>query len=176
MTGGSRFNAPGTGHDSGSTPFNTETAAQHASNENSGKDSDFFGSAMSFIQKRMADGDSKDDVDEDAVQNAHKEAYDNDNGGKMDSNQMGAAAAMQAFKKFTGGGASGQSESGGDFQSKIMGCVSLLLSASHTWWHKFAKQKKTNDNYSMAMKEATSLFDKSMLDLAQIPQQRPFLS
>lgn len=48
---------------------------------------------------------------------------------------MGAAAAMQAFKKFTGGGgSSAQSSGGGDMQSKLIG---------------------------MAMSEAAQLFDKS---------------
>lgn len=70
----------------------------------------------------MQDNDSKDDVDEQAAMQAHQNAYSGGgSSGQMDSQSMGAAAAMQAFQKFTSSNANGQSQSGGDFQSKIIG-------------------------------------------------------
>jgi hypothetical protein len=74
-------------------------------------------------------------VDEDRVTNAHAQAYSNDNAGSLDAGSMGAAAAMQAMKMFTGGGgSSGGGGSGGNMQTKLI---------------------------SMAMSEASNLFDKS---------------
>lgn len=92
-------------------------------------------------------------VDEEGVQKAHHEAYSKDNAGSMSASSMGAAAALQvrtrlskfslggcdliiiiiiqAMKKFTGGGS----------DSSSSGSQSQLI--------------------SLAMAEATKLFDKS---------------
>jgi hypothetical protein len=53
---------------------------------------------------------------------AHERAYSQQQhggGGQMDAQSMGAAAAMQAMKSFTGGGGNVQQGSGGNMQSKV---------------------------------------------------------
>lgn len=76
------------------------------------------------------------DIDEEKVQRDHQQVYGQGNTGGMTSSSLGAAAAMQALKSFTSGGAdtSSNKQGGGDMQSKIMG---------------------------MAMSEAAKLFDSS---------------
>lgn len=62
------------------------------------------------------------DLDGDGVIEAHERAYNRGSGGQMDANSMGAAAAMQAMKMFTGGGGGmAQQSSGGNMQSKVSG-------------------------------------------------------
>jgi len=74
-------------------------------------------------------------LDHEEVESAHDQAYNNDDAGSMDARSMGSAAAMQAFKMFTGGGGASGGASGG----AAGGGQSQLL--------------------SMAMAEATKLFD-----------------
>jgi hypothetical protein len=70
-------------------------------------------------------------VDEQSVTDAHHEAYEKGNAGNLDAGALGSAAALQALKKFTSGGGS---SSGGSSQTQLI---------------------------SLAMAEATKLFDKS---------------
>jgi phage gp45-like len=61
------------------------------------------------------------DLDGDGVISAYERAYAQGGaqGGQMDANSMGAAAAMQAMKSFTGnGGGAAAASSGGNMQSK----------------------------------------------------------
>jgi hypothetical protein len=61
------------------------------------------------------------DLDGDGVISAYERAYAQGGaqGGQMDANSMGAAAAMQAMKSFTGnGGSAAAASSGGNMQSK----------------------------------------------------------
>lgn len=60
------------------------------------------------------------EIDEQGVQNAHTEAYQNGNAGSLPASSVGAAAALQAIKNFTSGGGSASS-GGGDMKSKLMG-------------------------------------------------------
>jgi hypothetical protein len=73
-------------------------------------------------------------LDEEHVTNTHKEAYERGNTSSMDSGSIGTAAAMQAFKMFTSSGGSSSSGGGGNTQTQLL---------------------------SMAMSEASNLFDKS---------------
>jgi len=62
------------------------------------------------------------DLDGDGIIDAHEQAYSKGNAGNLNSNQMGSAAAMNAFKQFTQGGQSTQgSTQGGDFKSQLIG-------------------------------------------------------
>jgi len=62
------------------------------------------------------------DLDGDGIIDAHEQAYSKGNAGNLNSNQMGSAAAMNAFKQFTQGGGSTQgSTQGGDFKSQLIG-------------------------------------------------------
>lgn len=71
--------------------------------------------------------------------NAHKEVYEKGNASKVDANSMGAAAALQVLKQFTSSGSSSsdkasKSSGGGNTQTQLI---------------------------SLAMAEATKMFDKS---------------
>lgn len=62
------------------------------------------------------------DLDGDGIIDAHERAYGQQQGqgGQMDAQSMGAAAAMQAMKSFMGqGGAQAQQSQGGNMQSKV---------------------------------------------------------
>ncbi|GAA5871411.1 hypothetical protein JCM1840_004437 [Sporobolomyces johnsonii] len=97
--------------------FDQDQAVQHASNS-SGQDSGLFSQAMSFVSNQQNDPN---DVDEDKLMEQHDQAYSQGNAGNMSSGSMGAAAALQAFKKFTQGGGSDSSSSGGSFQTQLIG-------------------------------------------------------
>ncbi|KAI0275023.1 hypothetical protein BC834DRAFT_921195 [Gloeopeniophorella convolvens] len=70
-------------------------------------------------------------VDEDDVQDSHRKAYQEDSAGALPASSMGSAAALQVLKSFTSGSSGG---SGGRSQTDLI---------------------------SMAMAEASKLFDKS---------------
>jgi len=101
-------------------------AQQHAGDSGS---SDLFSSAMSHLSNRK--NEQTQPVDEEHVTRAHNEAYSNGNASNLDSGSLGAAAAMQALKKFTSG-SSGTSQSGGTSQliSLAMGEASKLFESS----------------------------------------------
>lgn len=88
-----------------------------------------FGQALSFLKSDRTE--VKDDIDEDDVVQKHNVAYGQGNAGNLDANGIGAAAAMQALKRFTQGGQPAQTSGG---QSALIG---------------------------MALSEASKLFDKS---------------
>jgi len=101
------------------------TAQAHGS----GDDGSHYSSALAHVQQNA--GQHSQPVDEDAVQDAHRQAYEEGSGGNLPAASLGSAAALQAFKKFTSGGGGG---GGGGSQSQLI---------------------------SMAMGEASKLFDKS---------------
>ncbi|KAM0788726.1 hypothetical protein ACM66B_002818 [Microbotryomycetes sp. NB124-2] len=99
-------------------PFDPSQAVQHASSATSSGDKDLFSSAMSFLNNNF---DGKDDLDEDDAVQSHEKVYGSGSQ-PVGSQQMGAAAAMQALKKFTSGSSneSMASASGGTFQTKLV--------------------------------------------------------
>ncbi|GAA5986346.1 hypothetical protein JCM10908_003713 [Rhodotorula pacifica] len=108
---------------SGSSPMdmlssflNGNQAASHAADE-SGEDSGLFKQAISHVSQNFDDGE---DIDEQGVQAAHEQAYGQGNASNLGAKSMGAAAAMQALKKFTQGGGS-VSSGGGNQQSALIG-------------------------------------------------------
>merc|ERR1711939_569007 len=101
VTGSERLNSSDNRRPGGGISVNNDEAVQHASSSFGGN-SDLFSQAMSFISQT-----SDDKVDED----------DDD----MDANGVGAAAAMQALKKFTSSGSEPGSTQSGDFKSKLIG-------------------------------------------------------
>jgi len=131
VQGGTQFNQPGNQNQQSGGNMDISNAAQHAANE-SGQDPGLFHQAMSHIQQVQTQGNT--DVDEDPIQQAHDQAYNQNNGSSLGANSMGAAAAMQALKMFTGGQASSQSSAAGGSQSAMIG---------------------------MAMSQAAKLFDQS---------------
>ncbi|KJZ72201.1 hypothetical protein HIM_08466 [Hirsutella minnesotensis 3608] len=105
-----------------------ENVGQKASNlAGSSGDPSFFSSIVANIGQRKEQL-ANEDIDEDEAERNHAEAYHQDKHG--DDNSLAAAAAMQAFKKFTGGG--GDSEQGqgggqGDFLAMAMSEASKLF-------------------------------------------------
>lgn len=86
-----------------------------------GADSSLISTAMGFLSgmnKKDAD-----DLDEDDVQRKHDEAYNKQGASNMSASGLGAAAALQAFKKFTSGDqeAKKAEQGGGDMMSKLVG-------------------------------------------------------
>lgn len=142
ITGGAQFNRPhGQGGAGGPPSVGIDhSAALQAAGAGSGGnhqgESSLFSSALSYIQGMGGNPSAAEDLDEDDVQRKHEQAYGQGNAGGMSANALGAAAAMQAMKKFTSGSGGGAPASGqgGDMQSNLIG---------------------------MAMKEAAKLFDQS---------------
>jgi hypothetical protein len=118
--GGAHLNQPAGGNNN-VQGIDLQAATQQAQNDK-GEDSGLFSQALGFLQNKQAQGDT--DVDEDGVQDAHDKAYNQGQASNMSSSGLGAAAAMQAMKSFTGGSSSGSSMSGGGgMQAKLIGMV-----------------------------------------------------
>ena len=134
ITGGSRFNSNQGGMkiSQAGADLNGDGIID-AADQDSGNAAtrDLFSNAMSFLKSGKADDDD-DDVDEDNVTRAHEKAYNQGAGSNMSAQSMGAAAAMQALKRFTGGGQQApQSTSGqGSLISMAMSEAAKLFSQS----------------------------------------------
>ncbi|KAJ5404312.1 hypothetical protein N7509_004183 [Penicillium cosmopolitanum] len=122
------------------------SAAHHASQEHSSEDRSFFDSALSFVKERRSEyaDTSKYEVDEAHAMNAHQAMYGGGSDERShDSGTVGAGAAMQALKMFTGGGSG----------------VVVRMGASKLWDEKNAsgnvsgdKQSAVNSAAEMALK------------------------
>ncbi|KAJ6134605.1 hypothetical protein N7523_000927 [Penicillium sp. IBT 18751x] len=125
----------------GSEPYSGgddfSAAAQHASHHDSGN-SDLFSNALSFIQGRASSASSG-EIDEQHAVQAHQAMYNggNDQGQTHDSSTVGAGAAMQALKMFTGGGSS----DGGMDKNKLIGMA--MAQAGKLW------DEKSNNGANM---------------------------
>lgn len=103
------------------------TAQQYLGNQGqSSQDSGLsglFAQGLAMAQSYGVNKNPQDvDLDGDGIIDAHERAYGQQQaqGGKMDAQSMGAAAAMQAMKSFMGqGGGQAQQSSGGNMQSKV---------------------------------------------------------
>jgi hypothetical protein len=111
---------------SGGDDYNAADAVRHAQQHGNHGDDEggMFGQAMSYIGQNKQSLQNQ-DVDEQQMVQAHQQLYGQGGGGQQhDSNSLGAGAAMQALKMFSGGGAGqgGQgSQGGGNSQSQFMG-------------------------------------------------------
>jgi len=125
-TGGEEYNSPHHSQQGNSQQFNVDhDQVVNAANAHGSGDHSLYSSAHSYISQNQ--GQHQDPVDEDAVQDAHRKAYEEGSGQQLPASSLGSAAALQALKHFTSGG-------GGGSQSELI---------------------------SMAMSEASKLFDKS---------------
>ena len=116
--GGSQYNRPG-GQGSGSYgqgggDDDFSGAIHHAQQHSGGSgESSLFSNALGYLQgnkQNIANGD----VDENQAVNAHQAMYGNQSGGGTHSSEtVGAGAAMQALKMFTGGSGGGAMGGGG---------------------------------------------------------------
>jgi len=128
VMGGAHLNRPAGGQmidtDGDGIP-DLEQAAVHASGHSGDSgDSSLFKSAVSFLKtqaQKKGDDDDDDDIDEEKAVEAHDRAFNQKQGSSLDAKSMGAAAAMQAFKQFSQGGASNQPKNNEDSKSKLIG-------------------------------------------------------
>jgi len=135
-TGGEEYNSPHHSGQSGQQRYSGpeidhDEAVRTAQQSYGSEHGDHFASAMGYLSNNKEA--HHDPVDEDSVTEAHQAAYQQDRAGSLDAGSLGAAAAMQALKRFTSGDGS-SSGGGGNSQTQII---------------------------SMAMGEASKLFDKS---------------
>ena len=79
---------------------------------------------MGFLKNSNTNVD--DDLDEDDVVQKHNQAYQQGNTGNMDSKGIGAAAALQALKRFTSNSGSAPAQSSGG-QSALVSQVSTFF-------------------------------------------------
>ncbi|KAI0308164.1 hypothetical protein B0F90DRAFT_1680642 [Multifurca ochricompacta] len=105
-TGGEEYNSPHHSQQgSGYGPhINHDEVVQAAQTHGSG-DSSLFSSALSFIDQHK--GQHHDPIDEGAVQESHRKAYDEGSGRDLPASSLGSAAALQVLKGFTSGKGSG---------------------------------------------------------------------
>lgn len=104
-------------------------AAMHAQENDSNEDTSLFSSALNFLKDRKNDDN---DVDEEKAANAHQAVYDSGSSDqKHDSNTLGAGAAMQALKMFTGGNENSDSSGGGMDKNKLIGLA--MAQAGKLW-------------------------------------------
>jgi len=116
VQGGPEYNRPSGGQNQDVDGPNLQHAAQHAAAQSGGDSDGLFGKALGFIQNQ----NHNEPINEEQATSSHTEAYQNGNASSLDASSMGAAAAMQALKKFTSGGGD-TSGGGGDMQSKLVG-------------------------------------------------------
>jgi len=75
-----------------------------------------FSQAMSYLNNNQH-GAQQEDLDEGRMHQSHQQLYQQGGGGQQhDANSLGAGAAMQALKMFTGGGGGGAGGSSGQSQ------------------------------------------------------------
>ncbi|CAI7672328.1 unnamed protein product [Penicillium bialowiezense] len=136
------------------------SAANHAQEHHGSEDKSLFSSALSFINERKSQySGSGGEVDEQHAVKAHQEMYGSgSSSGNHDSNTVGAGAAMQALKMFTGGGSGGSSSDGGMDKNKLIGLA--MAQAGKLWDEKQGsganvsgdKQSAVNSAAEMALK------------------------
>ncbi|KAJ3506081.1 hypothetical protein NLJ89_g7075 [Agrocybe chaxingu] len=131
-TGGQEYNSP---HNSASggygSPNIDHDEAVRTAQEKGSGGSDLFSAALGFLSSNKQQ--QNEPVDEDSVTRAHDKAYNSGDTSNMSAHSLGSAAALQVLKQFTSGSGS---PSGG-------------------------KSGSQTQLISLAMAEATKLFDKS---------------
>lgn len=109
-------------------------AQQHGASADD--DSSIFSHALDFLGGNKTAIAAQNDIDEQAAIGAHQAVYGGGEGGQKHSSEtMGAGAALQALKMFTGGsgvgGGSGSHGAGGNSQAKLIGMA--MGQASKLW-------------------------------------------
>lgn len=104
--------------------FDHQAVVNEASGQ-SGADPSMFASILGKVQ-----GHQSADVDEDEVSNSHDQAYNQGNASNMSAQSQGMAAAMAAFKQFSGSGGSSSSGGSGGTQSLIATAMSMASQLS----------------------------------------------
>jgi hypothetical protein len=123
--------------------------AGHAESHH-GSSSSYFNEAASHLQQNHGDYANQ-DIDEDHAVQSHRKLYGEGNA-PANSNELGAGAAMEALKKFTGGSGGGSSSGGG--QNQLIG---LAMSEAEKLFDQHGgssgdKQSAINSAAAMAFK------------------------
>ncbi|KAL4883796.1 hypothetical protein BJY04DRAFT_216137 [Aspergillus karnatakaensis] len=123
-------------------------ASAHAS---SNEDPSLFSSALNFLKERRNNNDEDDDIDEERVVNSHKRYEE---GGNIDSKDLGAGAALQALKLFNQG--SGEETGGGKDKNAFIGMA--MAQAGRMWEEKAGKGEANGDKQSAVNSAAEYAF------------------
>ncbi|KAL8747802.1 MAG: hypothetical protein Q9184_007551 [Pyrenodesmia sp. 2 TL-2023] len=134
-------------------------ALHHAQEHGNSEDSSLFSSALGMLSGKKKNDYANEDMDEDSAVRAHQAMYSSEGSGSQHSSQtMGAGAAMQALKLFTGSG-SGTDPRPGNSQNAFIGMA--MGQASKLFDEQSAqgkvepgadKQSMVNDAAKMALK------------------------
>lgn len=113
-----------------SSPDNEFSSAAHHAQQHHSEDSGLFSTALNFLSERKAQyaDPGSYDVDEQHAVQSHQAMYGGDEQRTHDSGTVGAGAAMQALKMFTGG-SGGESE--GFDKNKLIGLA--MAQAGKLW-------------------------------------------
>lgn len=96
-----------------------------------------FSHALDFLEGNK-DSIAAEDLDEQATVGAHQAVYGGGEGGQKHSSEtVGAGAALQALKMFTGGGSVGVGHGGGSSQAKLIG---LAMGQASKLWEEQSQQ------------------------------------
>lgn len=132
----SNYNDPSSGHQQGGSNYQQSGdneyqgalshAHQHSSSGgNSSDESSLFSNALGFLSGNKQKIAQDDDIDESQAINAHQAMYGEGRQQQQHGSEtVGAGAAMQALKMFTGGGSGAGgagSHSGGNSQNEFIG-------------------------------------------------------
>lgn len=105
-------------------------AQQHGSSADD--DTSIFSHALDFLGGNKAAITAHDNIDEQAAIGAHQAVYGGGEGGQRHSSEtLGAGAALQALKMFTGGSGGGSHGAGGNSQAQLIGMA--MGQASKLW-------------------------------------------
>jgi hypothetical protein len=114
------------------------TALRHAQQHGTSAqdETSIFSHALDFLEGNQTSIAAEEDLDEEATVGAHQAVYGAGGAGgaggqKHSSETMGAGAALQALKMFTGGGGVGVGHGGGSSQAKLIGLA--MGQASKLW-------------------------------------------
>lgn len=138
-------------------------ALSHAQQHGSSADDDetsIFSHALDFLGGNKASITSQNDIDEQAAIGAHHAVYGGGEGEQRHSNEtLGAGAALQALKMFTGGGGSGLgggshgAGGGGNSQAKLIGMA--MGQASKLWEEQNGKGNVVSTSSPLFMSSAS---------------------
>jgi hypothetical protein len=131
VTGGAHLNAPHSQNRPGSPDDFDHDGAVRKASEHGSGDSSLFSTALSFLSENKSHQNNP--IDEADATRAHEKAYNEGKPGDLNASSLGSAAALQILKQFTSGGSSSAP----------------------------AENKSKTDLISLAMAEASKLFDKS---------------
>ncbi|KAL5336853.1 hypothetical protein BJX70DRAFT_400196 [Aspergillus crustosus] len=127
-------------------------ALSHASAHSSAnEDNNLFSSALSFLKERRNENNVNDDVDEEQVVNSHKRYEE---GGNINSKDLGAGAALQALKLFNQG--SGEQTGGGKDKNAFIGLA--MAQAGKMWEEKAGRGEANGDKQSAVNSAAETAF------------------